>query len=240
MIKQFRTSHTLSIIARGSIVNGYNRATFNPATYLNRGQDDKQMHYSCLGVLSDLIPRITAHVQFSLIRPAPTGKVEFLYIDPVGVLLMQSLKDNSAVTTALLVDHNIQVPAKFIYRLNKRKIDAEHIHSTTSIVLCSIWTPETISAQDRRPSWIWKLHRKNVNVCLVQLIPRAHRLIDQIDQIDQGNVASHAMPTPPLIKGPKARASRKLQMNAKPKSVDIDDGNVMITGELRPDAVFSS
>eukprot|EP00439_Symbiodinium_sp_Y106_P080074 s2620_g18.t2 len=134
VIKRFRTAQTLSMIARGSIINGYNRATFNPATYLNRGQDEKQMHYrqdekqmhySCLGVLSDLIPRITGYVQFSLIRPAPAGKVEFLYIDPVGVLLMQSMKDNTAVTTALLIDHNIQVPARFIDRLNKRKIDAE-------------------------------------------------------------------------------------------------------------------
>ena len=125
MIKRFRTAQTLSMLARGSIINGYSRATFNPATYLNRGQDEKQMHYSCLGVLSDLIPRITGYVQFSLIRPAPTGKVEFLYIDPVGVLFMQSMKDNSAMTTALLIDHNIQVPARFIDRLNKRKIDAE-------------------------------------------------------------------------------------------------------------------
>ena len=76
---------------------------------------------------------------------------------------MQSLNDNSAVRTALLVDHNIQVPAKFINRLNKRKIDAKKIH-TTSILLYVIWTPETTSAQDRRLSWTWKLHRKNVNV----------------------------------------------------------------------------
>ena len=104
---------------------GYTRSTFNPETYIRRGQTTKQMHFSCLGVLNDIIPKITGYSTLSLIRPAPTGPTEFLYIDPVGVILMQSLKDSSADTIALLIDHDVQVPAKFTDKVIKRKIDSE-------------------------------------------------------------------------------------------------------------------
>ena len=104
---------------------GYTRSTFNPETYIRRGQTTKQMHFSCLGVLNEIIPKITGYATYSLIRPAPTGPTEFLYIDPVGVVLMQSLKDTSADTLALLIDHEVQVPAKFVDKVTKRKIDAE-------------------------------------------------------------------------------------------------------------------
>ena len=70
-------------------------------------------------------PQITGYTQFSLIRPAPTGPTEFLYIDPVGVILMQSLKDTSATTTALLIDHKRPGRAKFTDKVVKRKIDSE-------------------------------------------------------------------------------------------------------------------
>ena len=104
---------------------GYTRSTFNPETYIRRGQTTKQMHFSCLGVLCVIIPKITGYSQFSLIRPTPTGPTEFLYIDPAGVILMQSLNDTSATTIALLIDHNVQVPAKFTDKVTKQKIDAE-------------------------------------------------------------------------------------------------------------------
>ena len=38
---------------------------------------------------------------------------------------MQSLKDTSGTTIALLIDHNVQVPEKFTDKVTKRKIDAE-------------------------------------------------------------------------------------------------------------------
>ena len=191
-MKRFRTAQTLSMIARGSIINGYNKATFNPATYLNRGLDEKQMHYSCLGVLSDLIPRITGYVQFSLIRPAPTGKVEFLYIDPVGVLLMQSMRDNSAMTTALIIDHNIQVPARFIDRLNKRKIDAEqnpqhHKHRAL----------HHLDARDY-------LSAGQTSIMYTEVTQEERERVSRPSHpkapIAKDNVASRAMPTPPLTK----------------------------------------
>ena len=123
--KRFRANQVLSALTRGSIQMGYTRSTFNPETYVNRGQSAKQMQYSCLGVLCEIIPKITGYTQFSLIRPAPTGPTEFLYIDPVGVILTQSLRDTSANTVALPIDHNVQVPAKFTDKVVKRKIDSE-------------------------------------------------------------------------------------------------------------------
>ena len=125
VLKRFRANQPLSALTRGAIQMGYTRSTFNPETYIRRGQTTKQMHLSCLGVLNEIIPQITGYSTFSLIRPAPTGPTEFLYIDPVGVILMQSLKDSSADTIALLIDHDVQVPAKFTNKVIKRKIDSE-------------------------------------------------------------------------------------------------------------------
>ena len=90
VLKRFRANQILSALTRGSIQMGYTRSTFNPETDIKRGQTTKQMHFSCLGVLCEIIPKITGYSQFSLIRPTPTGPTEFLYIDPVGVILMQS------------------------------------------------------------------------------------------------------------------------------------------------------
>ena len=125
VVKRFRANQILSTLTRGSIQMGYTRNKVNPETYISRGQSTKQMHFSCLGVLCEIIPKITGYSQFSLIRPAPTGPTEFLYIDPVGVILMQSLKDASANTIVPLIDHNVQVPAKFTDKVVKRKIDSE-------------------------------------------------------------------------------------------------------------------
>ena len=100
VLKRFRANQIRSALTRGSIQMGYTRSTFNPETYIKRGQTTKQMHFSCLGVLCEIIPKITGYSQFALIRPTPTGPTEFLYIDPVGVILMQSLKDTSATTIA--------------------------------------------------------------------------------------------------------------------------------------------
>ena len=69
------------------------------------------MHYSCLFILSEIIPKLTGYATFSLIRPPPNGPAEFLYIDPVGLVLTRSIKDTSADAIALLIDHNVQVPA---------------------------------------------------------------------------------------------------------------------------------
>ena len=125
LVKRFRANQVFQhLCTRGSIQMGYTRSTFNPETYMSRGQSTKQMHYSCLGVLCEIIPKITEYSQFSLLRPAPTGPTEFLYIER-GVILMQSLKDTFANTIALLIDHNVQVPAKFTDKVVKRKIDSE-------------------------------------------------------------------------------------------------------------------
>ena len=82
VLKRCRANQTLSGLTRGATQMGYTRSTFNPETYTRRGQTTKQMHFSCLGVLNEIIPKITGYPTFSLIRPAPTGPTEFLYIDP--------------------------------------------------------------------------------------------------------------------------------------------------------------
>ena len=95
------------------------------STMILSDQETREMHYSCLFILSDIIPKPTGYATFSLIRPSPNGPTEFLYIDPVGIVLTQSIKDTSADTIALLIDHNIQVPARFTDRVTRRKVDKE-------------------------------------------------------------------------------------------------------------------
>ena len=103
----------------------YSREAFNPKTYYDRDQETNVMHYSWLHILSKITPKLTGYAAFSLIRPPPNGPTEYLYIDPVGIVLTQSIKDTSADTMALLIDHNIQVPAKFTDRVTRRKVDKE-------------------------------------------------------------------------------------------------------------------
>ena len=125
LLKKVRTNQTVSALIRGASQLGYSRQAFNPQTYIERGQGPKEMHFSCLGLLNELIPKVTGYTMYSLIRPAPSRQTAYLYIDPVGVVLTQSLKDTSADTLAFLVDHDVQVPAKFLDKITKHKIDAE-------------------------------------------------------------------------------------------------------------------
>ena len=81
-----------------------------------------------LFILSEIIPKLTGSATFSLIRPPPSGPTEFLYIDPVGIVLTQSIKDTSADTIALLIDHNIQVPARFTDRVIRRRWTKKRTH----------------------------------------------------------------------------------------------------------------
>ena len=113
---------------------GYSRDTFNPETYIKRGQSTKEMHLSCLCVLSEITPKLTGCESFSLIRPSPTGPTEFSYIDPAGIVMMEKSQGHVC---------NIQVPAKMTDKVVKRKIGKEKNPAAgqTSIMDASI-TPE--------------------------------------------------------------------------------------------------
>ena len=65
MLRRFRANQILSTLVRGSIQMGYSRDTFNPETYINRGQTTKEMRYSCLCSLSEIIPKLTGYTSFS-------------------------------------------------------------------------------------------------------------------------------------------------------------------------------
>ena len=125
LIRKFRTNQVLSSIIRGAEQLGYGRQAFNPTTYLNRGQDAKEMHFCCLGLLNEVIPKVTGYTMYSLIRPAPNRPTAYLYIDPVGCVLVQSVKETPALQLGFLIDHDMQVPVKFVEKISKRKIDAE-------------------------------------------------------------------------------------------------------------------
>ena len=121
LIRKFRTNQVLSSLTRGADQLGYGRQAFNPKTYL----DAKEMHFCCLGLLNEIIPKVTGYTMYSLIRPASNRATAYLYIDPVGCVLVQSMKETTALHLGFLIDHDIQVPAKFVEKISKRKIDAE-------------------------------------------------------------------------------------------------------------------
>ena len=70
LIKKLRANQILSALIRGANQLGYSRQSFNPQTYIDRGQGPKEMHFSCLGLLNELIPKVTGYTMYSLIRPA--------------------------------------------------------------------------------------------------------------------------------------------------------------------------
>ncbi|CAE7293922.1 unnamed protein product [Symbiodinium sp. CCMP2592] len=110
----------------------YSRKGFDPSTYLNTNSNQrvelKQMHYVCVcvGVLSDIIPKLTGYQLFSLIRPAPSGPVGFLFIDPVGVMANVSLGDVSVTTIGMLIDSDTPVPRKYLDKFIKNRAEAEN------------------------------------------------------------------------------------------------------------------
>ena len=87
--------------------------------------------------MNEIIPKVTGYTMYSLIRPAPNRATAYLYIDPVGCVLVQSMRETSAIHLGFLIDHEIQVPAKFVEKISKRKIDAESNpqHHTKRIAL---------------------------------------------------------------------------------------------------------
>eukprot|EP00439_Symbiodinium_sp_Y106_P018060 s4429_g2.t1 len=85
----------------------------------------KKLFYLHLFEAQTNLATVTGYTMYSLIRPAPSRPTAYLYIDPVGVVLIMSLRETSADTLAFLVDHDVQVPAKFVDKITKRKIDAE-------------------------------------------------------------------------------------------------------------------
>ena len=56
-------------------------------TSIHRGQSTREMHMSCYQVLQTVIAKVTGKSMFALLRPPPTGEFEFLYIDPVAVMM---------------------------------------------------------------------------------------------------------------------------------------------------------
>ena len=203
---------------------GYSRDTFNPETYIKRGQSTKEMHLSCLCVLSEIIPKLRGYESFSLIRPPPTGPTEFLCIHPVGIVMMPSLKDTSADTFALLIDHDIQVLAKMTDKVVKRKIDKEtnpQAHKGRQ-ALQHLTPADYMAAGQTFESWMHLSRRNSVNVlvvCRMSKVP--HPAKETVDEF-------LGMPTPMSTRATRERASPQLPKNVKMNGNVSGDGNVTI------------
>ena len=93
LVRKFRTNQVLSSLIRGADQLGYNRQAFNPKTYLDRGQDAREMHFCCLGLLNEIIPKVTGYTDVFSHSSGPEPCNGYLYIDPVGCVLVQSMKE---------------------------------------------------------------------------------------------------------------------------------------------------
>ena len=154
LIRKFRTNQLLSSIIRGADQLGYSRQAFNPKTYIARGQDAKEMHFCFLGLLNEIIPKVTGHTLYSLIRPATNRPTGYLYIDPVGCVLVQSIKETPAPHLGFLIDHDIQCPAKFVEKISKRKVEGEYNpqQQNKRIALHHFTPGEFLDVKDNSPS----------------------------------------------------------------------------------------
>ena len=112
---------------------GMSRDTFNPATYIKKGQTTQQMHYSCYSVLTELIAKVTGDKMFSVLREPPNRAVDYLHIDPVGVLMMNNVNTTAVTTIEMIVNYSIQLPARFTEKLTKSHATARPARHTQAL-----------------------------------------------------------------------------------------------------------
>ena len=127
MLRRIRANQVLSMLTRGAILMGYNREDFNATHHVDSRVDPGQMHFVFYGILNRLIPVLTGFSNYSVLRPIVRKEQYFFVIDAVGVLMNSSTEDASPQAIAMLVDHNILLPRKFIDKLTKyRATVADH------------------------------------------------------------------------------------------------------------------
>ena len=83
---------------------------------------------SCLAVLQTLVAKVTGLKMFATWRKPPHGPGDYLYIDPVGVIILNGQEVPSVTTIEMIVDYDIQIPACFTEKLSKSRAGTKTLH----------------------------------------------------------------------------------------------------------------
>ena len=82
------------------------------------------MHASCYDILQNLVAKVTGKSMFAMLKQPPTGFYAYLYVDPVGVMIVTGLTFTTTTTIDLLVNYDIRIPATYTAKLTKSRLKA--------------------------------------------------------------------------------------------------------------------
>ncbi|CAE7189968.1 unnamed protein product [Symbiodinium necroappetens] len=77
------------------------------------------LHY----VLQNVTAKTTGEERFSVLKVPPQGPIDYLYIDPVGVVQIDNVKKTTEHTSEILINPDIKLLAEFITKLQKAMTD---------------------------------------------------------------------------------------------------------------------
>ena len=125
ILRKFRANQMLSQIVRGAVQLGYQRYHFDASYHYARAFDTKEVHWRCLQVLNEVLPRVTGCTSFAMLVDPRHASINssFLNLDMVGTTLITHIDECSATTIAFFIDHDIRVPAKYVDKLTKSRVD---------------------------------------------------------------------------------------------------------------------
>ena len=98
----------------------------------NKGQGTREMYASLHYVLQNVIAKTAGEERFSVLKVPPQGPIDYLYIDPVGVVQIDNVKKTTEHTSEILINPDIKLLAELITKLQKAMTDTsrpKHSHA---------------------------------------------------------------------------------------------------------------
>ena len=89
---------------------------------------------------------------FAMLRPPPQGELEFLYIDQVGVMMIDGKTVTSTTTIAMLFNYDIRIPARFTEKLTKSRAEprpSRHPQALDHIGPADYLDPNQVGVRDK-------------------------------------------------------------------------------------------
>ena len=89
---------------------------------------------------------------FAMLRQPTTEPHDFLYIDPVAVMMLNGLSSTAVTTIELLVNYDIMIPAKFTAKLTYSRLDtrrSRHPIAVNHVPAAEYTDPGQLGVRDR-------------------------------------------------------------------------------------------
>ncbi|CAE7932905.1 agtpbp1, partial [Symbiodinium necroappetens] len=99
------TDEGLLSYIRGARQKGIQRAMFNPSAYIDG--------------------KVTGKTMFAMLRPPPTESHDYLFIDPVAIMMITGLTTTTTTTIELHISYDIVIPAKYTAKLTRQRLETQ-------------------------------------------------------------------------------------------------------------------